>query len=129
MDPRRLGVCAGQDTGFVLATNPDIVRAPDVAFVRQDRIPSGGVRRGYFPGPPDLAIEIRSPGDRPGEMLRKIGDYLDAGTALVWYLDPERRSATVYRQDGSTLTIGEDGVLDGEEVLPGFALSLSDIWM
>lgn len=122
---RSLGICFMADAGFRLASDPDTVRAPDIAFVRTERIPAGGIpRRSFWPGAPDLAVEVLSPSNRPGEMWRRIGDLLNAGTRLVWVIDPERRTALIIRPSGDTTPIGEDGVLDGEDVLPGFALPL-----
>jgi len=121
----QLGVCLGADGGFKLWSDPDTVRAPDVSFVRADRIPKGGIpRRGFWPGAPDLAVEVLSPSNRPGEMWRRIGDLLNAGARLIWVIDPEQRTAMTIRSDGGTLLVGEDGVLDGEDVLPGFTLPL-----
>ncbi len=114
------------ETGFTLARNPDTVRGPDVAFVRKDRA-ENPVPLGFPEFAPDLAVEVLSPGDRAGETLAKIGDWLEAGARLVWVIDPERRIARVYRQDGSESTIAADGQLDGEDVLPGFTCSLAVI--
>jgi Uma2 family endonuclease len=123
-----LGVCAGSEGCFKLASDPDTVRAPDVSFVRAERIPKGGIpRRGFWPGAPDLAVEVLSPSNRPGEIWRRIGDLLDAGTRLIWVIDPERRTALVIHPGGDVRMFGEDGVLDGEDLLPGFALPLRDI--
>lgn len=124
----KLGVCFGSDGGFKLWSDPDTVRAPDVSFVRTEHIPKGGIpRRGYWPGAPDLAVEVLSPSNRPGEMWRRIGDLLNAGTRLIWVIDPERRTAVVIRPGGDILTLGEDGILDGEDLLPGFVLALRDV--
>jgi Uma2 family endonuclease len=114
------------ETGFQLATDPDTVRAPDVAFVARDRLPLSGTT-GYPALAPDLAVEVLSPGDRPGEVLTKVADWLSAGTRLVWVVDPERRMARVYRRDGSESILAVDGVLEGEDVLPGFACPLDSI--
>jgi Uma2 family endonuclease len=117
---RDLGVVYAAETGFTLTRHPDTVRAPDVAFVRSDRLrspePIG------FPNlAPDLVVEVLSPGDRPGEILAKVADWLSAGTRLVWVIDPERRLARVYRQDGSERIVAGDERLDGEDVVPGFS--------
>jgi Uma2 family endonuclease len=124
-----LGRCGDSDWGFLLATNPDTVRAPDVGFVRAERIPASGVPPGYWPGAPDLAVEVLSPSNRPTDVLRKVAEYLDAGASLVWVLDPQRRRATVYHPDGTVTVLGEDGVLDGEDLLPGFTLPLAEVWV
>jgi Uma2 family endonuclease len=114
------------ETGFKLASNPDTVRAPDIAFVTRERLPPPSTT-GYPALAPDLAVEVLSPGDRPGEVLAKVGDWLSAGTRLVWVVDPERRLARVYRHDGSETFVTAEGALDGEEVLPGFTCSLVSI--
>src|SRR6266568_8542084 len=123
---RGLGIVAAQDTGFKIAADPDTVRAPDVAFIGRQQ--AGLIReRGYAELAPDLLAEILSPDDRPGEVLAKVADWLAAGTTLVWVVDPERREARVYRQDGSLSVFGSDGSLDGEDVLPGFTCPLKDV--
>ncbi|MBI2073065.1 MAG: Uma2 family endonuclease [Gemmatimonadetes bacterium] len=127
VDARGLGLVLAADTGFKLATDPDTVRAPDIAFIRRDRLPDPEPL-GYLDLAPDLAVEVLSPGDRPGEVLTKVGDWLDAGTRLVWVVDPARRHVRVYRADGSQSVVAEHDVLDGEDVLPGFACRLSAIW-
>lgn len=126
VDRHELGVVCGQDTGFKIESDPDTVRAPDVAVIgrdRADRIPS----RGYAELAPDLAVEIVSPDDRPGELLAKVGQWLEAGTALVWVIDPARLDARVYRDDGTLTIIGAGGFLDGELLLPGFTCALADV--
>jgi Uma2 family endonuclease len=72
-------------------------------------------------------VEVLSPGDRPGATLAKVADLLSAGTRLVWVIDAERRLARVYRADGAETTLDADGVLDGEDVLPGFSCTLASI--
>jgi Uma2 family endonuclease len=124
----RLGVVGGADFGFQLARDPDTVRAPDAAFYRADRLPAGGIPATYWELAPDLAVEVLSPSDRRGKVLKKVGEYLDAGARLVWVIDPVRRTAVVYRPEGEPTILGADGVLDGEDVLPGFALPLADVW-
>lgn len=124
----RLGVCAGADGGVRLRSEPDTVRAPDVSFVRAERIPAGGLVAGYWPGAPDLAVEVLSPSDRYPEVQRKVQEYLDAGTRLVWVVDPESRTATAFHPDGRSSFLSEDDALDGEDVLPGFRLPLSEVW-
>jgi Uma2 family endonuclease len=122
-----LGAVFGQDTGFKIASDPDTVRAPDLAFVDRARV-AGIARRGYAALAPDLVAEILSPDDRPGEVLSKVGDWLEAGVRLVWVIDPDRRVAFVYRGDGSVMTVSSDADLGGEAVLPGFSFRLSDLF-
>jgi Uma2 family endonuclease len=122
-----LGAVFGQDTGFKIASNPDTVRAPDLAFVDRARV-AQTPRRGYAALAPDLVAEILSPDDRPGEVLTKVGEWLEAGVRLVWVIDPERRVATVYRDDGGVMTVSSDADVDGEQVLPGFSFRLSELF-
>lgn len=125
-----LGELCSQDTGFKIASNPDTVRAPDVAFVARERV-KDIARRGYAALTPDLVVEVLSPGDRAGEVMSRIGDWLDAGARLVWVVDPVRREARVHRPDGSLRVIDANGagsgVLDGEDVLPGFSCPLAKL--
>src|SRR5688572_23891813 len=113
--PRNLGWLFSQDTGFRIASNPDTVRAPDVAFTSRERIPVLQ-RRGYGAFAPELVAEVLSPDDRPGEVLSKVGDWLAAGVRLVYVIDPDRREARVFRADGSLTVVGESDALDGEDV-------------
>jgi|SRR5688572_5316192 len=120
-----LGVMCSQDTGFKIGSDPDTVRAADVAFVSKAKQHAIG-QRGYSELAPDLVAEILSPDDRPGEVLSKVGDWLEAGVRLVWVIDPIRREARVYRADGHQSTIESAGALDGEGVVPGLSCRLVD---
>jgi Uma2 family endonuclease len=122
-----LGAVFGQDTGFQIASDPDTVRAPDLAFVDRARV-AQIARRGYAALAPDLVAEILSPDDRPGEVLSKVGEWLEAGVRLAWVIDADRRVATVYRADGSVETRASDANVDGEAVLPGFSFRLGDLF-
>ena len=126
VDANALGLVVVGDPGFKLASDPDTVRGPDIAFIRRERVPHP-TPVGFAAFPPDLVIEIRSPSDRPGDILGKVGDWLSAGTSLVWVIDPERRLARVYRQDGTESTIGAADALDGGDVVPGFSCELDTI--
>ena len=119
-----LGIILAAETGFTLFRNPDTVRAPDVAFISTKRLPAE-VPRGYAEFAPDLVVEVLSPSDRAGYVLAKVGDWLNAGAALVWIVDPVRRNARVYRADGSEAILGPDDSLDGEDVLPGFSVTVA----
>jgi len=124
---RGLGICGISEVGFRLASDPDTVRAPDVWFVRAERVAAQGIPEGFWPGAPDLAVEVLSPSDRFTAVLRKVQDYLSAGTRLIWVIDPQGRSAAVFQPDAMPSLLGEDGMLDGADVLPGFSLRLRDI--
>jgi Uma2 family endonuclease len=121
-----LGRVYAAETGFKLARDPDTVRAPDIAFVARERLPAVEPE-GYAELAPDLAVEVLSPSDRPGELLAKVADWLNAGTRLVWVVDPSRRQVRIYRDDGSESLLAEGSEVEGEGVLPGFALQVGQI--
>jgi Uma2 family endonuclease len=122
----RLGATYAQDTGFKIFSNPDTVRAPDAAFVSWNRL-SSIPTSGYAAIAPDLVAEVVSPDDRRGELLAKVGDWLDAGVRLVWVIDPGRKEVHVHRPDGSISILGVSDVVDGEDTLPGFHFTVSDL--
>jgi len=122
-----LGAVFGQDTGFKIASDPDTVRAPDLAFVTRERV-ALIAPRGYAALAPDLVAEILSSDDRPGEVLTKVGEWLEAGVRLVWVIDPDRKAAQVYRSDGGVASVSAGGDLDGENVLPGFSCPLNELF-
>jgi Uma2 family endonuclease len=111
------------DPGVVLARDPDTVRGPDLAFYTNERIP-GDAYATTFWGPPDLAVEIRSPSNRAPEIRTKVADYLAAGVRLVWVIDPAAGTVAAHRGAGESTTLAADAMLDGEDVLPGFRLPL-----
>jgi Uma2 family endonuclease len=111
VQPRQLGLLV-TEVGFKLASNPDTVRAPAVAFVRRDRLAAGS-RRGFWHGPPDLAVEVLSPHDRPSEVQAKIEEYLSCGTILVLVVDPDAATVTLHRRLSAPVTLtGPDAPLD-----------------
>lgn len=116
------------DTGFVLARRPDIVLAPDLAFIRADRIPLPGDQLSFAELAPDLAIEVLSPSNRAQEMLDKVLLYLEAGTRLIWIFDHKREAVTVHTPDRVARTLLAGDVLDGGDVLPGFSLPVAEIF-
>ena len=126
VDARDLGIVLAAETGFKLTSDPDTVRAPDIAFIRRERLPDPRPT-GYAELAPDLVVEVLSPNDRPGEVLAKVADWLSAGTSLVWIVDPGQQIARVYRQDGSETLVGATEALSGEGVIPGFTYPLASI--
>ena len=123
----RRGVVTAAETGFVIGHHPDTVRAPDVGFIRAERVPH--VRtRGYFQGPPDLAVEVVSPTDRAGELLAKVQDWLAAGCRAVWVVDPTSQTISVYRGSRETTLLTVDDELTDDELLPGFRLAVGEVF-
>jgi Uma2 family endonuclease len=127
VDANQLGAIFAAETGFTLFRDPDTVRAPDVAFIRRERLPDPPPA-GFAQLAPDLVVEVLSPDDRPGEVLAKVADWLSAGCRLVWVVDPVRRTARVYRADGSESVCGENDLLDGEDVVPGCGIPLAELF-
>ena len=123
-----LGQVFAAETGFILQRNPDTVRAPDAAFVAKGRMPPGEAPDGYLALAPDLAVEVISPNDRPREVRGKVADWLNAGTRLVWVIYPSSRTATVHRPASSVEELGAEDLLDGTEVVPGFACRLGELF-
>ena len=121
-----LGSVVGPDCGFVLFDEPPTVRAPDVAFVREDRLAFD--RKRFAPMAPDLAVEVLSPSNTMSEIHEKVLDYLDAGTRLVWVVDPGPRTIAVYRSRDSIRLITAEGEIDGADVLPGFRRRVSELF-
>jgi Uma2 family endonuclease len=125
----KLGVCFAAETGFKIASDPDTVRAPDVAFVRRERIPESGIPKKFWPGAPDLAVEVVSPGDTFNEVEEKVEQWLSAGTRAVWIVNPRRRSVSVYRSMTGVARLSEADELEGGEVVPGFRCKVSEIFV
>ena len=123
-----LGVVFGAETGFRLARDPDTVRAPDVSFVAKDHIPDQEPDDGFWPGAPDLAVEVLSPGDRTGEVDETIDAWLIAGCAAVWVVNPKLKTVTVYlsRTDVQAKAAGD--VLVGDPVVPGFSCTVDELF-
>jgi Uma2 family endonuclease len=123
----RLGVVL-TESGFVLSREPDTVRAPDVAFVRAERLPELDRGQRYLEGAPDLAVEIVSPGDTAVEVADKVDEYLASGARLVWVVYPRARRAVVWTPDGVGRARSAGDALDGADVVPGFRLALADLF-
>ncbi len=124
----RLGVVLAAGTGFWTERNPDTVRAPDAAFIPNERIPEGGLPAGFFEGPPDIAVEVVSPSDTAVEVQAKVEEWLQTGVRLVWVVYPEPRSVTVFRSrtDVRMLTLTDE--LTGDDVLPGFTCNVQELF-
>lgn len=124
----KLGVVYAAETGFTLATNPDTVRAPDVAFVSRERLKEVKSASGFWPGAPDLAVEVVSPGDTYAEVEEKAIDWLAAGARMVLALNPRKRTVTAYRSLNDIVILNDDATLDLDDVVPGFKIAVKDIF-
>jgi Uma2 family endonuclease len=123
----RLGRVFTAETGFLLRRDPDTVRAPDVAFIRTERIPPEGIPKGYIPVAPDLVVEVVSPGDTAAEVQEKVEEWLAFGVRAVWVVYPSGPRLQLHLPDRSSRLLGPEDEVDGGEALPGFRMRLRDL--
>lgn len=127
VNPRGLGLVSGESGMMELFAN--LVRIPDVAFVSWQRIPGARVPDEPVPSlAPDLAVEVLSRSNTPGEMARKRREYFAAGVRLVWEVDPDSRSVAVYTAPETFVTLGSTDALEGGAVLPGLVIPLRELF-
>jgi Uma2 family endonuclease len=118
-----IGEVCGTDVGFKLPN--DNLRSPDVVFVRKEKLPDGEAPVGFGEFVPDLCVEVLSPSDSMRHVAQKIGEFLDCGVPLVWLVDPERKSVTVYRSLSRIEQYESDDVITAEPIIPGFSCPVS----
>ena len=116
------------ETGYVLSRNPDTVRGPDVSFLSAERSAAVRGRVGFVPFAPDLAVEIRSPSNTLAEVSAKAQEYLDAGARLVWVVDPVSQALWIHQAGREPAPVSKGSWLEGGAVLPGFDLSLAELF-
>lgn len=114
--------------GFQLERDPDTVRGPAVAFIRHERVEAIGIGEGYWPEAPDLAVEVYAPSDPYSHVAERVADYIEHGTRLVLVVDARRRTVTAHRPGERVQVCAGDDVLDAEDMLPGWTLSLRDLF-
>jgi Uma2 family endonuclease len=129
VETNHLGAVYAAETGFLLASNPDTVRAPDVAFVSQKRIEQVRDSEGYWPGAPDLAVEVVSPSDTYTKVEEKVLEWLKAGTRMVLVIDPRTRTVTVYRALNDVTILTEKDTFDGGDVVPGWSVKVDTLFL
>lgn len=122
-----IGTVVAGEVGFILSQ--DTVRAPDAAYLSNTRLAAAPPpEEGFYPGAPDLAVEVMSPNDSLGDLIKKVSQYLKAGTTLVWVLDPRRRVVVVFRADGIIEVVQAGSVLSGDPLLPGFQCQVDSLF-
>ena len=124
VDERDIGYVTGADGGYILSDEDTF--NPDVAYISKEHLPE--IPKREVIGPPDFAVEVKSPTDSKRAMRQKAEKYLAYGTRLVWLVFPDDQAVEVYWLDDDVQTVGIDGVLDGRDVLPGFTLAVADIF-
>lgn len=129
IEEHKLGKSFGAETGFLLSRDPDTVRAPDFAFISNASLPETDPDEAFWPGAPDLAVEVLSPDDHTGYVGDKIRAWLAAGAKEVWIVDPKLQSVTIHRSasDICVFAVGETLVGD-ERLLPGFSCTVAELF-
>jgi Uma2 family endonuclease len=128
-DERKAGWVWGADCGYqCFPDRPNLVRKPDVSFIRMGRLPGEEAPEGHTRIPPDLAVEVVSPKDLYYEISERVHDFLAVGVPLVWVIDPTVRTVLIYRQNGTITGVREGEELDGEDVLPGFRCPVRELF-
>lgn len=123
------GVTFSNDTGLVVARNPDTLRGPDVMFLAKERLPAGGFTGDWVQVPPDLVVEIRSPSERWADVIDKVGQYLRSGVREVWVVNPPNKTLHVYRPEpDAEPTVLEQAAELTTDVLPGFRCTVGDVF-
>lgn len=118
----------GPEASYVLEATPLTLRTPDVSYWSKSKHPSGKIPENFGHFPPDLAVEIISPSERPQTVLAKVTDYLEAGVALVWTVWPRERQVIVYTQLDAPRTYRGNDLLEFPDVLPGFSCKVDDLF-
>ncbi|MCC7023490.1 MAG: Uma2 family endonuclease [Thermomicrobiales bacterium] len=124
VDDHDLGELTGSDGGYVLFPDRETLLAPDVAFVRKDRVPPVEEQGRFARLAPDLAVEILSPADRMASALAKVSLYLEAEVQMVWLIDPVKRTVTIFTPDDAPIRLEEGDTLTGGAILPGFSVQV-----
>ncbi|MCY4652986.1 MAG: Uma2 family endonuclease [Dehalococcoidia bacterium] len=124
----RLGETYIADTGYVLATDPDHVLAPDLAFISNDRLSEIGESDGFAQGAPDVAVEVISPNDRYTDVEEKVEDWLNAGCGAVIIVNPRRRTVNLHRSPTDMTTLTESDTLELDDIVPGWRMPVEDIF-
>jgi len=122
-----LGQVFAGETGYKVESQPDLVRAPDASFIRKDRL-SGGLPGAYFPGVPDLAVEVVSPDDTKREVAEKVNMWLAHGTVSCWVVDPKLMTIVVHRAGREPIRLTMQDRLEDEPALAGFVLEVARVF-
>lgn len=123
-----LGWALPQESGIAIWPGRNRVRKPDLTYVRSSRLPGGRPSEGWLTVVPDLVAEVVSPKDRGEELEQKLAEYRESGIPLIWVIYPATRTAHVLGANRQRRELGQDGVLEGEDILPGFSVPLADIF-
>ncbi len=123
-----LGVVCPSETGFKIASNPDTDRAPDVAFISRERVQQVGDIDGYWPGAPDLVVEVISPNDVYSMVEENVFDWLMAGTKMVIAANPPKHTVTLFRSRTDIIMLTENDRLEATDIIPGWSMKIQEIF-
>ena len=123
-----MGDVYGAETGFILTSNPDTVLAPDIAFINEQRAREFRGTAGYWPGPPDLAIEVLSPDDTSPKTTKNVNQWLGYGAKQVWIVDAKHETVTTHRSLREATTFASGETVEADDLLPGFKVAVADIF-
>jgi Uma2 family endonuclease len=124
-----LGRMFGSQTGYrCFPHDRSLLRKPDVSFIARGRLAKDERPKGDVEIAPDLAVEVVSPNDLYELVEEKLNDYYAARVKLVWVVSPESKTVQIRRADGSCAVVRADGELSGEDVIPGFACKVADLF-
>ena len=116
------------ETGYLIGSDPDTVRAPDASFISRERLDEVGETDGYWPGAPDLAVEVISPNDRYTDVEAKVTEWLEAGVRMVIVVNPRRRAVRVHRSQTDIDDLVEGDVIEGGDVVPDWSMPVSGLF-
>lgn len=125
---QQMGKLYAAETGFLIARNPDTVRAHDIGFILRERLLSPRSEPRWVPIIPDLVVEVASSGDRLLEVRQKAAMWLDAGVRMVWVVLPGERAIEIHRSGEPVVRLDEGATLDGADIVPGFSTSVATIF-
>jgi Uma2 family endonuclease len=126
---RQLGAVFDSNTGFWMHNRN--CRAPDVSFVSRERLQALGITRHtreFFPGAPDLAVEVLSPNNTRKETDERLKDFFASGTQIAWIINPDTECVEVCHAPDQRKLLGSGADLDGEHLLPGFRYPIADLF-
>jgi Uma2 family endonuclease len=129
VDARKLGAVWDSNTGFWMYNRN--CRAPDVSFVSRERLQALGVKRratNFFPGAPDLAVEVLSPNNTRAEIDERLRDFFASGTQIAWIINPDTECVEVCHAPTKRKLLGPGADLEGEHLLPGFRYPIADLF-
>ncbi len=124
----KLGEVFAAETGFKLASNPDTVLAPDVSFISQPRVEKLDQTEGYWPGAPDLVVEVISPSENRSAVKTKVLQWLSYGVTQVWVVDLKKETVTIHRSAENATTLTGEDILEAPDLLPGFRIFIAEIF-